>query len=99
MFQKSWFEAERVLRDAGTWVFIWYSLPAADYEFKYLLKRTQLSRMPPAYILVSQDPCDPERTYRSYQRFFGRSIKRDENCFVDGITDEVIYRIEKLYAP
>ncbi len=99
MFQKSWFEAERVLRDAGTWVFIGYSLPAADYEFKYLLKRTQLSRMPPAYILVSQDPCDPERTYRSYQRFFGRSIKRDENCFVDGITDEVIYRIEKLYAP
>lgn len=99
MFQKSWFEAERALRNAGTWVFIGYSLPAADYEFKYLLKRTQLSRDPPGYILVSQDPTDPERTYQRYQRFFGRSIKWDENCFVNGITAEVIHRIEKLYAP
>jgi hypothetical protein len=98
MFHKSWFEAERELRDAGAWVFIGYSLPAADYEFKYLLKRTQLCRKPPTYMLVSQDAGDSERTYRSYQRFFGRSIKRDENCFVNGITDEVIHRIEKLYA-
>jgi hypothetical protein len=41
MFQKSWFTAEKLLVAAGTWVFIGYSLPAADYEFKHLLKRVQ----------------------------------------------------------
>ena len=44
MFQRSWLSAERLLRDARKWVFIGCSLPAADYEFKYLLKRVQLAR-------------------------------------------------------
>src|SRR3989442_4543596 len=38
MFQKSWFAAEELLRAADKWVFIGYSLPAADYEFNSLLK-------------------------------------------------------------
>lgn len=50
MFQKSWFAAEELLRGAEEWVFIGYSLPAADFEFKYLLKRTQLSREKPPLI-------------------------------------------------
>jgi hypothetical protein len=44
MFQTSWRDAEDLLRNADEWCFIGYSLPAADFEFKYLLKRTQLSR-------------------------------------------------------
>lgn len=39
MFQQSWSLAERLLREANKWIFIGYSLPAADFEFKHLLKR------------------------------------------------------------
>ncbi len=54
MFQKSWFAAEELLRSAERWVFIGYSLPAADYEFKYLLKRCQLCRRKePEFIVIS----------------------------------------------
>ena len=34
MFERSWLSAERLLRSAEKWVFVGYSLPAADYEFK-----------------------------------------------------------------
>ena len=54
MFQQSWYAAEKVLASAQRWVFIGYSLPAADYEFKCLLKRIELSRgKPPDIILVT----------------------------------------------
>lgn len=38
---KSWFLAEKLLSAADKWVFIGYSLPAADFEFKYMLKRIE----------------------------------------------------------
>jgi hypothetical protein len=78
MFQKSWFAAEELLRSAARWVFIGYSLPAADYEFKYLLKRCQLCRTKePEFMVVSGgSKQDVKRTYDNYRRFFGRSIDR-----------------------
>jgi hypothetical protein len=95
MFQKSWFSAERLLRSAPKWVFIGYSLPAADYEFKYLLKRIQLARTrPPQFIVVtggSKD--DVDATYSNYQRFFGTSIRRagsSVNFFKRGLSDEAL---------
>ena len=42
---KTWFFAEDLLREANNWVFIGYSLPEADCEFKYLLKQIELSRL------------------------------------------------------
>lgn len=77
MFQKSWFAAEDLLRSAEEWVFIGYSLPAADFEFKYLLKRAQLSRrIPPKIKVVSGGGKKSAlTTYRNYSRFFGRDIK------------------------
>jgi hypothetical protein len=76
MFQKSWLAAEELLRAATKWVFIGYSLPAADYEFKYLLKRTQLSRrLQPEILVVSGGPRDGVRlTQANYRKFFGKSI-------------------------
>lgn len=53
MHESSWRSAERLLREAKTWIFIGYSLPAADYEFKHLLKRVQLSRNRPELVLQS----------------------------------------------
>ncbi len=94
MFQKSWFAAEDLLRSAERWVFIGYSLPAADYEFKYLLKRSQLCRRKePDFIVVSGgNPRDIRRTYDNYRKFFGRSIK-ESKFFSSGLTQEAIQAI------
>jgi hypothetical protein len=43
VFQAAWREAERVLTAAPRWIFVGYSLPEADYEFKHLLKLAQLT--------------------------------------------------------
>ena len=43
MHAASWRTAEIYLKQAQDWVFFGYSMPAADFEFKYLLKRVQLS--------------------------------------------------------
>jgi hypothetical protein len=78
MFHKSWLAAERLLREASAWIFIGYSLPGADYEFKYLLKRTQLARgeAPRLVLIAGGDHGKAEETYRNYQRFFGRGIRK-----------------------
>jgi hypothetical protein len=82
MFQKSWFSAEQLLRESPKWVFIGYSLPTADFEFKYLLKRVQLSRTPPEFVVITGGAAEQaDVTYRNYQRFFGRSIRRDDSGF------------------
>jgi hypothetical protein len=95
MFQKSWLAAERLLQTARCWVFIGYSLPPADFEFKYVLKRAQLSRMvsPKFLVVTGGTKEDVERTYRNYQQFFGTSIKRQgkrKNFFREGLSDHVI---------
>jgi hypothetical protein len=84
MFQKSWFSAERLLRDAKNWIFIGYSLPGADFEFKYLLKRVQLSRRDPPNFAVVSGGSAAERAYHHYQRFFGRKIT-SRNFFCNGL--------------
>jgi hypothetical protein len=86
MFQKSWFVAEKLLREASRWVFIGYSLPAADFEFKYLLKRMQLCRSdkPEITVVSGGDKDSVARTHQNYRKFFGRSI-RDSNFFSDGL--------------
>jgi hypothetical protein len=73
MFESSWLEAEKALRRAQRWVFIGYSLPAADFEFKYLLKRVQLAREESPEIIVVTKADDPKKSpaIQSYTRFFG----------------------------
>jgi hypothetical protein len=90
MFQKSWFAAEELLRDAEEWIFIGYSLPAADFEFKYLLKRTQLSRRKPPLIKVvtGGGKYSAQMTLRNYKRFFGRSIQ-EKNFYSEGLASFV----------
>jgi hypothetical protein len=98
MFQKSWFSAERLLRNAKNWIFIGYSLPAADFEFKYLLKRVQLSRrVPPEFAVVSGGDLSG-RAYQHYQHFFGRTIKKDKTFFGDGLDKDAMAHISGLVA-
>lgn len=95
MFQKSWFAAEELLRDSKRWVFIGYSLPAADYEFKYLLKRIQLSttRIPEFIVVTGGKSRDVSRTYDNYQKFFGRSIKKETTFFPSGLSQDALLAI------
>jgi hypothetical protein len=93
MFQLSWFSAERILRDAKRWVFIGYSLPSADYEFKYLLKRIQISRTTRPDIVLVTGGSDPDATYRNYQRFFGRIMDRKHGYFPNGLSSDTVEQI------
>jgi hypothetical protein len=92
MFERSWLSAEQLLRSADKWIFIGYSLPAADYEFKHLLKRVQLSRKgaPKFVVITGGTETDCENTYMNYQRFFGRDIKRGGNFLSDGLSDRAV---------
>jgi hypothetical protein len=92
MFQKSWLAAEELLRSAKKWAFIGYSLPAADYEFKYLLKRTQLSLKSQPKIIVVSGGQNKRLTYDNYRRFFGGSVS-GAGFFGSGLTDEAVKAI------
>lgn len=100
MFQKSWFSAERILRNAANWIFIGYSLPGADFEFKYLLKRIQLSRpnLPHFVVVSGGGRAATHKTYEHYQRFFGRQIKKNENFFRNGLDSEALRYIRNVLA-
>ena len=97
MFERSWLSAERILRQAKKWIFIGYSLPAADYEFKHLLKRVQLSMNPsPEFVVVTGGPhAVTDSVYHNYQGFFGRGIRRQEKFFRKGLTTEAIAAAQK----
>jgi NAD-dependent SIR2 family protein deacetylase len=97
MFERSWLSAERILRQAKKWIFVGYSLPAADYEFKHLLKRVQLSMNPsPEFVVITGGPKSvTDSVYRNYQGFFGRGIKRQENFFRKGMTAEAVAAAQK----
>ena len=66
MFQQSWRCAEQILLGADRWVFIGYSLPAADYEFKYLLKRVQLARKELPKLVIVTGGSDYQATLDNY---------------------------------
>jgi NAD-dependent SIR2 family protein deacetylase len=101
IFESAWLEAEKTLRRATKWVFIGYSLPAADFEFKYLLKRVALSRkIHPKIVVVTKEPdrtCSPGpagaqrvASVLTYQRFFG---SHDIDIHPNGLTPETVREI------
>jgi hypothetical protein len=77
-----------------TWVFIGYSLPAADFEFKYLLKRVELARRqkPEILIITGGEKKARTATIENYQRFFGDRIS-DGNVFENEIDVAAIGRL------
>jgi hypothetical protein len=97
MFHHSWLLAERKLRNSGRWVFIGYSLPSADFEFKYLLKRVELACRPRPEIIVvtgGDDESAIQRTMENYRGLFGNTVSKEEETFFDeGLTDRIVSRI------
>lgn len=68
-----WNEAENLLAEADSWIFIGYSLPEADFELKHLIKSAEL-RTPKTnkerriHAVVYQD----ETAKSKFERFFGK---------------------------
>jgi hypothetical protein len=99
MFERSWLSAEELLRQAETWIFVGYSLPAADYQFKHLLKHVQLSRQEQPKIILVTGGTSAADTLKSYQKFFGPSItKENKNYFKYGLDDAAQQQLRELGA-
>ncbi len=71
MHAASWRTAESYLKKAVDWVFIGYSMPAADFEFKHLLKRVQLTEPVRPIITVITGGEGADATEVRYKKFFG----------------------------
>ena len=99
MFERSWLTAERLLREAQTWIFIGYSLPAADYEFKHLMKHVQLSRhtSPDLVLITGGDAA--HATQRNYQKFFGPKLRSSAaSCFQHGLSKKALTHLKAIGA-
>ena len=96
MFHRSWSLAEKKLRNSRRWVFIGYSLPAADFEFKYLLKRVELacSEQPEIFVVTGgTDMAAIDRTLKNYQGLFGELVQKGKTFVTEGLSDKVVTRI------
>lgn len=79
----SWLAAEQILDQAARWVFVGYSLPDADYEFKHLLKSCQVKRSPKKLDVILYD--DQVAQLR-YEALFG---KKNTTVFQKGLEEYV----------
>lgn len=75
-FANVWSGAEQSLTESGQWIFIGYSLPDADYEFKHLLKISQMKfkHMESKERRIDVVLLNAEKTIRKYRNFFGESL-------------------------
>ncbi|MEW6776530.1 MAG: hypothetical protein AB1405_09575, partial [Bdellovibrionota bacterium] len=91
-FQALWDQASLALQDARLWLFVGYSMPEADYEFRHLLKSAQLAgkEWPPKINVIIKENLGGPITER-YLRFFGLS---DENIFNEGLEKWVTEQLE-----
>lgn len=84
--------SEKTLREARKWVFIGYSMPAADFEFKYLLKRVALARKkkPEIFVVTKSKKKTDDVTLMRYTRLFGET---HPHFLADGFTKNTINQI------
>ncbi|MCF2870788.1 hypothetical protein L0664_06890 [Octadecabacter sp. G9-8] len=95
MFTASWTTAEKRLAEATNWIFFGYSLPAADFEFKAMLKRIQLTENIRPKITVITGGDDAESTITRYKNFFGHKA-RERSYFKDGLDCGALAHLETL---
>lgn len=91
----SWRTGEKHMRDAINWVFFGYSMPSADFEFKYLLKRVQLAERTRPRITVVTGGSGADETVKRFERFFG-DVSEERFYFRDGLTDDVLKHLTEI---
>ncbi len=95
MHSASWRTAEHYLKGAADWVFIGYSMPAADFEFKHLLKRVQLTEGDRPDITVITGGRDGEATIDRFKKFFG-DVKGKRYFFENGLDTSALRHLETI---
>lgn len=95
MHSASWKAAEDYLKDAYDWVFIGYSMPPADFEFKHLLKRVQLTESKRPKITVITGGTDADATIARFTKFFG-DVAGSRFFFTDGLDRAAMQHLEEI---
>jgi NAD-dependent SIR2 family protein deacetylase len=83
-FQTVWQEAYSALRDSDTWLFVGYSLPEADFEFRHLLKSAEkaVAGNTPKKIRVVLK--EDDEAGKRFKRFFGIADEHIHQCGLSG---------------
>lgn len=97
MHAAGWRMAEKYLKAAADWVFFGYSMPPADFEFKYLLKRVHVSEsVRPRITVITGGGVDAaKQTQERFLKFFGD--KRGERFFFKyGLDDAALKHLTDI---
>jgi NAD-dependent SIR2 family protein deacetylase len=92
-FGRLWHDSELLLQNAEHWVFIGYSLPKADYQFKHLLKSAELQlgreSLPKISLVTKSDTRSLSPVIARYAAFFGSNLL-PQNIYHAGIKEYLI---------
>ena len=94
-FYTIWDKARSDLIFAEKWLFVGYSLPAADIEIRQLLKSSQLARRDPTRVSIEIALKGDSEAGERYARFFG---VRAEEVFQDGLEEWIVNRLQVYSA-
>jgi hypothetical protein len=97
MHAASWQAAEELLRNTSQWIFVGYSMPAADFEFKHLLKRVQLSKQKRPKITVITGGEGATETVDRFKKFFG-DVAGERTFLEEGLDVEAIKHLTRIGA-
>jgi hypothetical protein len=95
MHAASWRTGEQYLKTTADWVFIGYSMPAADFEFKHLLKRVQLTEKTRPDITVITGGADADATVQRFRKFFG-DVTGQRFEFINGLDGPALAHLRKI---
>lgn len=95
MHAASWRTAESYLKRSVEWVFFGYSMPAADFEFKHLLKRVQLTELLRPNITVITKGSGGIDTVARFKKFFGE-VRGQRTYFINGLDKPAIDHLRKI---
>jgi hypothetical protein len=77
----------RLLREAKTWIFIGYSMPAADFEFKNLPNMSSCLGSSRQKSILFTGGSGAKETHQKYQKFFGPQLGTSSASYLNkGLT-------------
>jgi hypothetical protein len=99
-FQTIWHNAFDALRESPVWLFVGYSMPEADFEFRQVLKSAELANRERRQRQIQVVLKDDKQAADRYRTFFGLSADSLDNTgFKDWVTNSFhdwFGRVEKM---
>jgi hypothetical protein len=97
MHSATWRAAEGLLKRTGNWIFVGYSMPPADFDFKHLLKRVQITEdLRPDITVITKGKSALE-TIGRFRKFFGE-VDGERTYLDNGFDDPAIKHLRKIGA-